>query len=177
MFNRILSLSITPDNDVTEPVTLEQAKAWLIVENTDNDTLITALIKSVRILLEKHTKKIFQPSTVTFELNMCKPWKLPRLPIQGEITSVESWTGSAYSAVASDSYRRVGDNFISGLKGQIKVIYAAGYSPDEFPEDLRLAMKSEICYRYENRGDKSLDDTLSSTTQTYIANYISYAWQ
>lgn len=175
--NRILSVSILPDNGAAEPVSLDQAKSWLIVEHTDDDTIIGDLITAVRMLLEKYTKKVFRPSTVTLELQICKCWKLPRLPIVGAITTFERWDGEAYQTVDPGCYRLLGDSIVSTPAGQIKVVYKAGYALADFPEDLRLAMKSEIVYRYENRGDKSLDLAISSTTESYISNYISYAWQ
>jgi len=177
--NRILSVSITETGTVTEPVSLVQAKAWLIIEHTDHDTLITDLIKAVRLMVERRTKKKLVPSVAVIELQVIKPFPLPRLPMTS-FTKLEYWdcTTNAYVEVTdSTQWRIIGSVVYSNTLGQLRLTYNVGYALNGFPEDLRLAMKSEICYRYENRGDKTLDSDLCSTTEAYLSNFISYAWQ
>jgi uncharacterized phiE125 gp8 family phage protein len=177
--NRILSVSITETVPVTEPVTIDQAKAWLIVEHTDHDTLITELTKAVRLMVERRTKKKLVPSVAVIELIATKPFTLPRLPLTS-FTKLEYWdcTTNAYVEVTDTTkWRIIGPVVYSDILGQLRITYNVGYALTGFPEDLRLAMKSEICYRYENRGDKTVDSDLSSSAESYLSNFISYAWQ
>lgn len=170
-------VGITASQPITEPVELFVAKEWLVVEHDEHDGLISELITSVRRMLESRTKKVFVPSTVIIELITPGSFTLPRMPVN-TFTKLEVWSCSdrAYQEITdSNEYRIVGETFYTDLPGQKRITYEAGYT--DFPEDLKLAMKSEICYRYENRGDKTLNADLSSTTESYISNYISYAWQ
>ena len=49
----------------TEPVTLAEAKAWLRVDYTDDDTLITSMIKSARQSIEHFTNRALVIKTVS----------------------------------------------------------------------------------------------------------------
>jgi uncharacterized phiE125 gp8 family phage protein len=52
-----------------EPITLAEAKAWLRVDGTDEDTLITALIAAARTHVENFTRRalITQQFEVSFD--------------------------------------------------------------------------------------------------------------
>lgn len=53
-----------------EPVTLTEAKAWLKLDTSDDDSLITDLIKGARQAAEDFTRRAFITQTVTLTLDL-----------------------------------------------------------------------------------------------------------
>jgi hypothetical protein len=107
----------------TEPVTLSDVKAFLRVDDTNDDTLIASLISSARRACEEYTKRAFitQTWSLTLDRFPCEddwegPYRflaprcdiyaiqLPRQPIQS-ITSIKTTDGAnAQTTVAGETY-------------------------------------------------------------------------
>jgi uncharacterized phiE125 gp8 family phage protein len=75
-----------------EPLTRSEAKNYLKIDSTDDDTLIDGFIKSARQYCEKFQNRIYIETVLTFSLNripgMSEEIQLPYLPI----VSVDSIT-------------------------------------------------------------------------------------
>jgi hypothetical protein len=136
----------------TEPVTLAEAKTWMrINEFTSDDTLITALIKSTRLHLEKFTglsfgvktlETIFETDLSTFELPYTP---LVTLTTLAKKTGVNEWE----TLVVNEDYEVMGNKILL-TEGTYKATYQAGYST--LPEDLKTDIKVLVAWQYENRG-------------------------
>lgn len=72
-----------------EPVTLEQAKAWLKVDGGDDDALIASLISAARARAEWHTGRAFVTQDWTLWLDAWREpcAEIPLPPLQG-VTSL-----------------------------------------------------------------------------------------
>jgi len=72
----------------TEPITRDQAKTFLRVDNTTDDTLIDGLIKAARIYCENQTRRAFVSQTWEYTKNgFCGAIELPIMPVIS-VTSV-----------------------------------------------------------------------------------------
>lgn len=150
--NAILSFSF--GTVTTEPVTLSEAKAWIKVANsyTDDDTIITALIVAATRMLEEYLSISIASKTYTVVLkNLLGDMEIPYGPIIS-ITSAADWDGDALTVdedyvLSGDVYKR-----LDTITEYIKFVYVAGYTT--VPEALKLAIKMQVGYMYEHRGDE-----------------------
>ena len=99
---------VTPPTD--EPVTLEEAKAWLRIDGDDDDDLITSLITAARTAAEEYLRRslISQSWRLTLDLACSGLRNLPEgvydLPVSalyGDLGSVISLPKGPVSAISS----------------------------------------------------------------------------
>lgn len=175
--NRIIDIKRV-EGSVTEPVTLTQVKAHLIITSADDDTLLTSLITQARKSIEEYCAISIVAKTVTLTADLYKEWELPYGPVTGvtyvATTSPNSeGSGPQTFTTAPTGWSTDGQEFISFNPGAIgewdwgdpeprnwnsrywpnryKIIYTVGYGT--VPEDLKLAILNEIAYRFERRGE------------------------
>lgn len=174
--NNIIDVKRTEITPVTEPVTLAEAKAQLIVTYSDDDTFIAALITQARKAIENFCNISIVNKTIILIADLFNEWELPYGPVTA-IQGVQTRNGYEGSGPASYStqtsgWQTDGSEFLvfmpSTLGGfdinvpytgndraplvrRYKIQYAAGYGT--LPDDLKQAILQEIAYRYENRGD------------------------
>lgn len=159
-YNLIKDFKVTTDM-VAEPVDLLTAKKWLRVEFSTDDALITDIIRSVRLQLEKLTGKSlgYKSMTALIEVEDSCQWvELPYGPVD-VINSIEERINIAtYEALTESTSTVNGDYELFGTDSKIKLnntglfrfTYQGGYS--ELPEDLLHDMKVLTAWYYENRG-------------------------
>jgi hypothetical protein len=166
------------ESSPTEPITLAEAKAQMIITYTDDDSLITDLITQARKAIENYCIVSIVVKTITLVADLFNEWELPYGPVTG-LQSVAVRSGTQGSGPASyttaENWAQDGVDFItfippddagtwdwglprprsqwpSWFNSRYKIIYTAGpYCPD----DLKLAILQEISFRYQNRGDAS----------------------
>lgn len=155
-----------------EPVTLEEAKLHLRVDNTADDALILALIESARTMVEAITQRALITQTWDYKID---DWpdtdyiRMPLPPLQS-ITSItyKLYTDGSTSTFASASYFAV-TSMIPGRAAlkpgytwpseslypyqAIAVQFVCGYGAggSYVPEPLKSALKLLIGHLYENR--------------------------
>lgn len=167
--NRIIDIRRT-ESSPTEPVTLDEAKAQLIVTSTDDDGLITSLITQARKAIEGYCSLSIVPKTIILTADLFNEWELPYGPVTA-IQAVQTRMGTQGSGPASYQTATVwtsdGEDFLTFTpsdcgpnfttppntqKNRYRITYTAG---PYCPEDLKLAILQEIAFRYQNRGDAS----------------------
>jgi uncharacterized phiE125 gp8 family phage protein len=174
--NRIISITDTPlNNPVVEVLTVQEVKDWLIVGHSQDDAIIARLIKAVRRMCEKRTKRHFIPTTVVVTANVYRPFVLPRLPVVS-VTSAGNWNRdtAVFDPLAVGAYYLEGEAFVVKqytYDSRYQVQYVAGYADGEVPEDIIQAMFHEIAYRYENRGNLNVKPGLHETTTQMLLPY------
>jgi uncharacterized phiE125 gp8 family phage protein len=166
----------------SEPVSLADAKAHLRVDFDDDDALISAMITAARMSIEDYChislvqktitlttqaqeqlqSKYAQPFQVREQFNR---FELPYGPVLGvsSVTSIGSDGSTVISLALNQDYFLSGvafktisiaNNFSSNI-----LVYSVGYgtaqgtSPGPVPAPLLLAIKNELAFRYELRGD------------------------
>lgn len=205
MLNTIKDIKNRQAESVTEPVTLAEAKSWLIIDtvNTDDDALLTLLISEVRAAIENKTKLSIVERTITVTADLTREFKLPHGPVR-EIDQVLFRKGTNADGTPDnetltiEDYTTDGEDFKlikSGRCGRHKITYSTGYGTDEeidydnpTPEDLKKGILMEIAYRYEHRGDETNSISaagnetvgkvsgISVDAMQYIKPFIDNAW-
>jgi uncharacterized phiE125 gp8 family phage protein len=159
---------------VTEPLTLQEAKEWLIVGHSQDDVIIRRLITAVRLMCESRTKRQFIACTVLVTANIVEPFYLPRLPVVSvESVTIRNPDTNIYDPVDTDKYYEDGETVVIKeytAYNRYQVNYTAGY--ESLPEDLKQAMLHELAYRYENRGNLNVKSGLHETTVQMLTPYM-----
>lgn len=192
MKNNIIDIKLA-ELTTTEPVTLTEAKAQLIITFADDDTLITRLITAARRAIENYTCTSIISKRITLLADIREEWELPYGPVVAlESVMTRSGTqgsGPASYATADTTWQTDGAEFLSfsspnynadftvnsrfGRYNQepcigtrYKIIYTTGY--DVCPQDLKQAILLEVAWLYENKGDVSTG--VGSTEAIHLAN-------
>jgi len=171
-----MQLPLITVQPATEPVTLDEMKVFARVDFEDDDLLLTSLMKSARVKIERWLGRALITQTRTFILSdsgFASSGKiiLPNPNVQS-ISSVTYYDASEVSQTASSAlYRLVNgsdpDNeaFIELLVNQTwptatanrelpwTVTYVCGYGADAeaIPEEIKLGIKMLTATWYEHR--------------------------
>jgi len=153
----------------TEPVSLSEVKNYLKIDTSDDDDLISDIIKAARQLCEGYTRRAFITQTWNMIFDAVgSEVRLPRPPIQSvEKISVIDEDGNS-SEVSSDIYVvETAENSKGRIRlkpgcswpshrgfGSFIVEYKAGYgdSASDVPEGIKQGILQLIAALYENRG-------------------------
>ncbi len=151
-----------------EPVSLDEAKAFLRIENNDEDDLITALVAGSRIHVETQTRRALITQTWRISLDI---WPLDgRLPVRPAPlqtldaarvydidgiarmidTSVFVLDLAASALVFAPWTLPLPGRLAAGIEVDVTVGY--GGAASDVPEPLRRAILMLTAHWYENRG-------------------------
>jgi uncharacterized phiE125 gp8 family phage protein len=150
----------------TEPVTVDEAKARLIIDFNDDDELLSELITSCRATIENycHISIVEKIVTVTADgpsgsaSSYNDFQELPYGPVKTFLSAgYMDLDTDLVTLTAGDGYYLKGTGFksirIPGAWENSILSYIAGYNP--VPAPLKEAILLEVVFRYENRGDKT----------------------
>lgn len=164
----------------SEPLTTSEAKSWLKVEVSTDDTLIDALITAAREYIEHATGLALFTQTIREHLddwpeykNVSNPMQefyLMRYPVQS-VTSITYLDGDGNSqTLSADNYvvDTTGNLCRIALKSNqtfptirdqinsVTITYIAGWDDTaSIPETIKTAMKLLISHFYERRADSA----------------------
>lgn len=182
--NEIVSINISQD-DVTEPVTRSEVKAHLRIDSTDDDLYLDSLITYARQIIENYTYTSLVEKEITLTIAFknrisgynsyfVEPFyfwtELPYGPVQ----SIDDVLDKQEQVITEDRYYTRGNGFMQwsgNFTEPITITYTAGY--ETLPPQLKLALLSEIAFRYENRGEA---EAISKVARTLAHPYKRYAW-
>lgn len=161
-YNAILSIQSSPvdNNPVTEPVTLDELKAYAHIDTdiTEDDAVLTSLITTARQMLEiwLNTGLVLQKREVAF-INGMGNIMLPMPPLTGSITF--SAPAGSYSIVPDDAHS-IGLNVISpaGTNEPFTATYNSGFAEGELPGMYKTAICAQAAYMYAHKGDEQNTD-------------------
>lgn len=151
-YNAVLDVQFSLEN-TTEPVTVQEAKDWLRIDISDDDTLVGSLITAARIICEQYTNISFITRTVTATLhNTLGGISLPYGPVNSITSVTERDTAITDYTMSGASFQRL----VTVFEQEVTVVYTAGYAT--LPKNLKTAILNQIGFLYENRGDDKLSD-------------------
>jgi len=172
---RIIDVNRVEFDQFDEPVSRTEAKAWLKVTFTDDDTVIDGIIKRSRqavsnfILQSITLTRVTVIAELSAESRSCFiEFLLPYGPVLNANNYGIDYVGVNYKNGPKQSDFETKtvdvDFYYDGITqpviklispGVYKFIYDAGYNINNpLPEDLKDAILSEIAFRYEHRGDE-----------------------
>jgi uncharacterized phiE125 gp8 family phage protein len=173
---------ITPP--ALEPVTLDEAKAHLKVDTTDDDALITRLITTARVRAEWHTGRAFvTQSWILWNDCWAERVEIPLPPLQS-VTSVSVCAPggtvtvldpSAYTVDAASQPARIAFSCIAPIAlraiNAVAIAFDAGYgdAADNVPAPVREAILEAVAELYVHRGDGP--EEISLCAQALLAPY------
>lgn len=174
MLNSIIDIKIT-EGTVTEPVTLDEAKAQCIVDFSADDNYITSLIKQCR----QEFENICGISIVEKNIVLIADWKreqqLPYPPVKA-INDIKVKTGNSSNGATEyetpNTYSTDGGLFDLSGCNRLKISYTTGM--ETVSADLKLALLNLIAWRYENRGDH--DKEITEDVMNQILKHKDYSW-
>lgn len=146
-----------------EPVTLTEAKAYLRVDGTSDDALITSLIASARMKGEEISRRAYVTQTLEETVDAwCLAFKVARPPLQS-VTSVKyknfygvesTWTNyivDTNSAPGVILFETIPGDLLQKT-GAITVRFIAGYgAASAVPAHVKHSILSLVMYWYETR--------------------------
>lgn len=146
----------------SEPITVAEARQYLRITTTTQDSLISALITSARMRLEKFCNLSFGAKTIQVYYDSVNDWReLPYQPF-ATITSVEDLDGNALQ------YEERGTVYKSfkcfGESGVIVTYEVLGI----LNEGIKEAIKREVLVGYDFRGNDTPINTLSKDSQYLV---------
>jgi uncharacterized phiE125 gp8 family phage protein len=147
----------------SEPVTLTEAKTYLRVDSTDQDSLIGDLIVTARALAEQWLKRslITQSWKLSYGLAVGGAIALPMGPIVS-ITSVVATLidGSTVTLDPAQYYLNAAQDGIIfkaiSIGQHIDITYVAGYGDATLvPKPIKLGILAHIASLYDDRGQNA----------------------
>lgn len=158
----------------TEPVSLDDAKAWLRLDSNEEDQLLSALIVSARLTLEAYTRRFFVTQIWRMRLDAWpaqtvrrRTLAIPFAPLRS-VSGVRVYDSADVAQTLSDASYRAAPARDAGrivflepppASGRacdaIEIDIVAGYgdAAADTPEPLRCAILALVAHWHENRGD------------------------
>ena len=167
----------------SEPITLDEAKAYLRVDDSTEDTLISALITAARRKFENDTLHYLLPQTWELYLNRNEITTEPISINKSDITAISSVkyydSSNTQQTLSTSDYQTA----IQGKPSSIQIItmptiydrleamvirFTLGYAnAGAVPEDIKLAIKLLLATWYENRQTVVTGTQVNDIPMTY----------
>lgn len=148
-YNCVLDVEFN-DGEITEPVTLSEAKDFCKIDISTDDAILTELITAAREMCEDFTNIGFVPHTITATLN--NPNGGIELPYGPTIEIIDVVNADGDTLELDDDYTLSG-NLFKSLKTPkedgLVVTYIAGY--EVLPKRLKTAVLNTVYYLWDNR--------------------------
>lgn len=173
----------------TAVLTTAEAKAFLRVDSSDEDTLIDALIAGATQHAQNYLEQAFVTQTVTEKFDeLGSVLRLSVHPVIS-ITSIQyiDENGDTQTLAAdqynADTYAKraviepaygVSWPTVRPQRNAVTVVYQAGYgSADNVPEDIKLAIRQIVADAFDNRQDSVKE---LPTSSKYLLDRVNYTY-
>jgi len=157
-----VSTTETGTNASTDVLSTADAKAWMKVDTSADDSLIADLVAEVIDIVEQtYSFQLIEKTVVAEYESFARRIELPLFPVQS-ITSVKTVDddGTETTLTSGTDYYLTGDalvvnqihdNEIPFSRVRLKVTYVAGYS--NIPNGIIIGLKKAVLSSYEDRQD------------------------
>lgn len=171
--HRLLTRITAP---ASEPITLAQAKTYLRIDGTTEDSAVTDMIVAARMTAENWLRRslINQVWKLAYDDTLPEVVYLPMGPVNSVTSVTVINRDSSTQLVDSSRYylnsARTALMFDSTPSGfQIEIIYNAGYGNDvsAVPMPIRQGILSHIASMYESRGEPEQSGIPEQTLNLY----------
>jgi hypothetical protein len=135
----------------SEPVSLEEVKAWLQIDFADFDDLLSGMITGARQAIESYTNLSIVDDDVTLEVETTCERDRVILPYA---LSVDQVTVKDVDGNTVSGCKLKGAQLKIGQIGEFEISYSA--SMDSVPEGLKEAIKCEVAERFSKRGENQV---------------------
>ncbi len=162
---------------VTEPVTRQQAKDFLRLTATDQDTLIDSLITGARVIIEKFLNRSLIPRVLQIEVvhDGLHRLELPYGPVTQTSTDVfdiqsvyyrfgprQAWDNKTTELDSLFEFAGLNNCYLFGNAGEYRIKYGCDA---ETGEVFKTAIKEQVVFMYQNRGDQQLQNGNQNSPQ------------
>jgi uncharacterized phiE125 gp8 family phage protein len=152
---------------VSEPITLAQAKNYLKVDFDDDNDLITSLIASARVRLEKYAGVAMSARTLQVVAYVDEFIELPYAPLNN-ITKVEYWDNGSWVEMSVGDYYILGTTYkkiymVANNRMEYRFTYTCGYTT--IPQPMITALYKLIADLYDYR-ESSVEDSKPNSNIT-----------
>lgn len=162
------------DGPQLEPLSLIEAKTWLRVDGTDEDSLIQALIIAARLMVESEIGLVLlaqnwriigdawpEEETIPVRIGRILSVAGGRVfPASGAAQALPSTNFEILRGADSDSILPLSRPAPGRLRGGVEIDIRIGFGEfaAQVPEPLRLAVRQLVAHWYENRGDAAMSE-------------------
>jgi uncharacterized phiE125 gp8 family phage protein len=163
------------ESSSTEPVSLDEAKAWLQIDFSDHDDLLSSMITGAREDIEQELNIKLVNSNASFYVTTTNDYE--QLYVFPYAFSM-SWVGSVVVSLIEDGEddvtQTINDDYY--LNGSLKINSASknkiAYSiTPVVPTAIKEAIKMLVAYRYNNRGDQEKQAGIPEDVKAKINKY------
>jgi len=181
-----IDIQIVTDS-AEEPISLAEAKAWLKIDTTDDDTVLTGLITSAVRDLEAYVKQplisktiLYKTSYAHVDLDNEEFLYLPYTPTNTPTVTLYDLDNNSNNVTTATLFGKkllLGNHAITVRNDQgYHVQFTAGIAADQnnTPELIKMVMKSLVEYYYERNCGLDKNMILSAAASYINMNQISY---
>lgn len=158
---RLIAITTPP---ASEPITLAEAKNYLRIDSSDDDSLISTLITAVRMNAEQYIRRALITQSVTLAYDDYAPSIIPlAMPPAQSITSITVYDADDNATIIANSEYRLSANkeqiFIDNaiFAERVEIIYITGYGDNatDVPAAIRQGMLIHLAELYDQRASDS----------------------
>lgn len=160
-----MNYRFTYADDLSEPISLDEAKNYLKIDFDTEDTLLAEMITSAREQAELFCNRSFVPKTIEFSTKDFEDPVLLPFPNHTEITSV-SVDGEAVEYTSTGLTQL--EIEVTAIGKELKVIYQAGGIITKAEKE---ALKKVVADMYRNRDESS---ALTENAMGYLSTFKVY---
>lgn len=167
------NIEVSETEPVIEPVSLEEAKAFAVIDYDDQDVLLTSILTASRQEIEEMLGWKVVPASVVVYVDTTKDSTLYHLPKTYNIGHIASLAVSGLEDGEADEVLTLDDDYY--FNGSLKIgtgSFKLAYDLEPVvPEGVKEAIKMLFAYRANHRGDEADQNGFPADVEAKISRY------